>query len=108
MIVGEHNVYYVDRNRSFCVINDGPLDFEPIAPEDIASATVDPDLPWRSWAWSSGINWYFVVGPNWISLFHVHCMMGIICRKKSAEMIRLFLDEPSKLRFPEHRSVVSL
>lgn len=96
----EHSVYYVDRYRSFAVVNDGPLDFEPITPEDLALATIDSELPYASWAWSSGLNWYFVIGRNWIALFNINSATGVICRKKSAEMIRLFLDDPMKLRLP--------
>ena len=92
-----NTVYYVDRHRSFVVINDGPLDFDPVTSKDLATVTIDPGIPWRSWVWSSGLQWYFVIGPRWIALFNIHCMTGIICRKKSAELIRLFLDDRAKL-----------
>lgn len=95
--MGDHNVYYVDRFRSFAVINDGALSDDTIAPEDLAPATIDPGLPYRSWAWSSDLNWYFVVGQNWIALFNTHCPVGIISRKKSSELIRMFLDDHAAL-----------
>jgi hypothetical protein len=92
----EHNVY-LDPHRSFIVVNDGPLGMEPVSNDDLSMVTIDPKAPYASWAWSSGINWYFIIGPNWIALFNIHCQTGILSRKKSADLIRRFLDEPKTL-----------
>lgn len=93
----EHNYYY-NHPKGFLVINDGPLTMEPIEQSDLTAATIDPALPYASWAWSSDCRFYFVVGGAWIALFHVAAEAGVICRKKSAEFIRLYLEEPEKLK----------
>lgn len=99
----QHNYYY-NHPKGFLVINDGPLTMESIEQADLAPAAIDPTLPYASWAWSSDCPFYFVIGDCWIGLFHCHTKTGIICRKKSAEFIRLYLEEPEKLKIAALRA----
>lgn len=95
--MAEHNIY-LDASRSFLVVNDCPLSMEPITRGDLIPVVIDPKLPYASWAWSAGIAWYFIIGPDWIALFHVECSTGLLSRKKSADMVRAFLDDRDLLR----------
>lgn len=85
--------------RSFIVFGATPLPDEPIADEDISAATVGVDVlrRFRSAAWSSNVDWYFIIREADILLFSVKdAINGLVCRKKSWRFIEAFCDSNIK------------
>lgn len=50
----------------------------------------------RSEAWSSDVDWYFVVMPTGIALINVATNRGLFCRKRSWRFIEAFVDLPRR------------
>lgn len=91
--MSKHNVY-LDIPHSFIVFNDDDaLPFDPVAPEDLMPAQASAASPLASMAWSCDIEWYFVIVPDGIYLFHIDGS-GWFCRKRSACFIGMFVESP--------------
>ena len=93
----EHNVY-LDIPRCFIVFNDDhTLPFDPIAASDLLPVSLAPGNSLASMAWSSDVDWFFVVTSAGIFLFHIDGD-GWFCRKRSAEFIRMFVEALKRRR----------
>ena len=94
-----HNVY-LDIPHSFIVFNDDDaLPFDAVLPSDIVPARAPSNSPLASMAWSSDIDWYFVIVEDGIFLFHVDGN-GWFCKKRSATFIGMFVEAPKARRRP--------
>lgn len=89
----QHNVYQNGGGRDFIFFNDGDLTMEPIASDDLQAVKVDSKLL-ASFAWSSNINFYFILLDGGLMCVHAPTGTGLLCRKKSAKFIEAFIDAP--------------
>lgn len=95
-----HSIYNIGDGCDFVIFNDQALNFEPIIAEDITRIEMECGYGPASMAWSSGCNYYFIVQDDGIALLNVHSKRGLLCRKKSARFIEMFLETqpPMKAR----------
>ena len=92
-----HNLY-LDLPHSFIVFNDDErLPFEPVFPADLSRVSIAPNNPLISMAWSSDVDWFFIVTDAGIFLFHVNGE-GWFCCKRSARFIEMFVEAPKRRR----------
>lgn len=93
MSKSQHN-YYFGLPSSFIVFNDEELSMEQIEPRDIEAIEIPAVKyePFASAAWSSGVEWFFVVQPDCIVLLNTSSNNGLRCAKKSGRFIGAFLD----------------
>lgn len=82
----------VGGGKDFVIFNVADLSDDKVEDGDLAQVRSTQDSPYRSAAWSSGVEWYFVVSDEGIALFSVSTMAGYLCRKKTWRFIELFLD----------------
>ena len=92
-----HNVYLLDSGaRSFVMFNERELSSEPVTDSDLVQVTRSLGDPCASLTWSCGLQWYFVVWPDGISLFNVYETDGYHCKKLSMRFIEMFIGTPYK------------
>jgi hypothetical protein len=94
--------------RNFIIFNDGGAlpengwSNEPIQDGDLFTIEVPPGSVEESQAWSSACDWYFVVvddGPlAGIVLLNVYSRKGFLCKRKTTEFVRWFIDRPCPKR----------
>lgn len=85
---------YQDSLRSFIVFNDGDLSLEPVTDGDLVEVSVHNNAAMKNSAWSCAVDWFFVVLDSGILLMSVHSDNAILCRKKSAMFIEMFMEAP--------------
>jgi hypothetical protein len=85
------SLYIVGAHKDFVVFNDGNLSLDPITDTELERVQIS-HTGYASAAWSAGIDWYFVVSDDGISLFNVYSNRGWQCKKKTARFIELFLE----------------
>lgn len=88
-----HTVFHGPKFESWVVFNDQPLSFESISDADIQPIAVKPGSGCASKAWSCNAIWYFVIRHNDIIVVNIYTNKGLLCRKKSARFIELFMEE---------------
>lgn len=80
----------------FIVFNDDDdLPLDPVTLHDLEVVHVHPSaaVQWcRSCAWSSNVDWFFVIEADHILLLNVWSDRGARCRKRSAAFIGFCLD----------------
>jgi hypothetical protein len=91
-----HWIFQDFNDKGFLLFNDSPLSDEPVSDADMQTIEIDGDEPrhLRSCAWSSGVNWLFVIRAEDILLLNVGSIRGVLCRKKSYKFIEAFIEAP--------------
>ena len=103
----QHSIM-LDIARPFLVFNDdGTLSDQPVTAADLEPGTFTAS-GWqfvRDCAWSSNVQWAFVIRPDGIALVTWTSDEGWFCRKRSSDFFRLFLEAP--FAATKHRTATS-
>lgn len=83
----------LESSRPFIVFNDdGTLTMESVTIDDLEPVHVDDNFG-ASCAWSSNVDFYFVIEPYGIVLLNQDGD-GWLCRKRSAMFFKMFVEAP--------------
>ncbi len=86
---------YKKNSRNFLLYNAAWVDSdEDVTENDLVEIThAHPPSELMSYAWSCGVNWFFVVQPEGIYLFAVNNDVVWFCKKRSIKFFEMFLKQ---------------